>query len=56
MGMSHLKILTDKNFFHEDMNSRKFLLSIGTASFCFQNLLSKNINVRIYRTIILPVV
>jgi len=35
---------------------RECLLSFGAESFVFQFLLSKNIKIKVYRTIILPVV
>jgi hypothetical protein len=46
--------LTDKNYVHEEIKSR---LNSGNACYhSVQSLLSRNVKVQIYKTIILPVV
>ena len=51
--------LTNKNYIHEEIKSR---LNLGNACYfsvqniLFSSLLSKNLQIKIYRTIILPVV
>jgi hypothetical protein len=49
--------LTNQNSIQEEIKSRfrECLLSFGTESFV-SNLLSKNLKIRVYRSIILPVV
>jgi hypothetical protein len=47
------KIVTNQNWFHEEIKSR---LNLANTCYHSSHLLSKNINIKIYRTIILPVV
>jgi hypothetical protein len=52
-------MLTYQNFIHEDINNRLKSGNVcchSVENLMFSSLLSKNIQIKIYRTIILPVV